>query len=333
MKDLQLGVKTICRSVEGPMPCWAGDVAILLPFSRACDVVDNLRAVVRESDIWSRNTGVFINYDANKTEALVVFRGQGSVAERTRHLTCEVLCVDVELSNGDVVQLRLVRQYDHLGGRVCYHGSCLEDIQKRAGQAEAVFKRLSRTLLRNNMLSVVEKVRLLQSLVLRKFLFGAGLWALQTRAEKQAFSTVILGYYRRSVRHVLGFSSQHLNDGEICTVLDVLTPEHLYCVEIVRQLRTVVSHDKGYLWETLCEANGWLQCAFASLASVLGVLGLDWQLIGPWQHRLELLRARVEQMRLLPGIFIRVVLQRRQEAREQILIKAIDCVSSKGQEV
>ena len=323
LRELQLQVRSFTGRSEGSMPCWADDLAVFLPYCTASNVIGNLRAVVSEADHCSRNTGVMLNFDANKTEALVIFKGEGSVAARLQHLTSDEPSVEVELKNGQVAQLRLVKQYDHLGGRVCYHGKCLEDVKRRAGLAEAVFKKFSRTLLRNRELEPAEKVNLLRSLVLRKFLFGAGLWTLQTRAEWQAFSSTVMGFLRRCVRPIYGFGSPHLSDEDVCAVLEVLTPAQLYKVEVIRQLRVVALQGQGFLWETLCDGGSWLECAFSSLDAVLGVLGDDWCLTGSWQCKLESLRTRVEQLRSLPGRFSHFTLQARREAREQVLLKAV----------
>ena len=322
LQELNLEVKTYSREVAGPMPCWADDLAVLLPFCKACEVVDNLKTVVRTADHWSRNTGIHLNYNAGKSEAVLVFKGEGCEAEKSRYLTAAEPHVSIELTSGKHVSLRLVQGYDHLGGRVCHHGNSLEDLQKRAGLAEAVFTRLKKTLLRNPELMACEKVGLVLSLVLRKFLFGSGMWILETAKDRRAFSARVMSFYRRSVWPIFGVSSQGLTDQEVCALLEVLTPEQVRCLELVRQLRVVVANGSDFLLETVCDAEVWLSSALTALQDMLAQLKLHWGLPTSWKAKLLELKSRVEQLRLLPGRYKREVLRARQGSQQQALSKA-----------
>ena len=318
----------VAKSLHGhskaPVPCWADDVAVLLPYCTAPEVLPNLSCVAREAEHCSRSTGVRLNFESGKTEALVILRGEGSLSVRRHALTSKEPAIAVVLSNGQEVQLRLVQHYDHLGGRVCHNGTCLADIQRRGRIAEGVFKRLYSTLLRNAELSKTEKLRLLQSLVVRKFLFGSGLWCLRTKAEERALNATIMGFYRRAMRPVLGLSSKHLCDNEVCCLLDALSPLQLHRVELVRQLRVVVLQGPGFLWDTVCEAFDWLNRAFEALEVVLQKIGMDWQLEVGWIARLEQLQLRHEQMKRLPKPFAKKIIDDQAEAHEAALLKAID---------
>ena len=91
--------------------------------------------------------------------------------------------------------------------------------------ASSHLSRLRATLLRNPHLSAKEKAHLICSLILPKFLHGASLWFLHRNQEKQAFHALVMGFYRRSIRPVLGASTSMATDLEVCTARQVLTPQ------------------------------------------------------------------------------------------------------------
>ena len=322
LRQRGLIAKSCYRQSEAPIPCWADDVAVLMPYCSAEDVVPNLETLVRAADHCSRDTGVRLNYDCGKTEALVFFRGCRSLDVRREYLSCDAPAIPVELSNGETVRVRLVQHYDHLGGRVCHSGSCLDDIKRRAGMTEAVFQRLKKTLLRNPELSSAEKAYLVVSLIVNKFAFGAGLWPLHTQLEERTFRASLMSYFRRSVRPLYGFSSKFLCDDDVCAILDVLSPGQLHRSLLVRQLRVVVLQGPGYLWDTLCDAREWLERAFGALGSVLAVLGLEWHLSAGWLNRLHELQERAEQLRRLPKQYRRKVLRNRATVKDSAFAKA-----------
>ena len=314
----------IHSSVKAPAPCWADDVAVLLPYCTASEVVPNLKTIAHEADKLSRDTGVLLNFDPGKSEALLLFHGKDSLAMSRNYLTKDEPAVEVALCSGDTISLRLVRQYEHLGGRVVHTGACLSDIKKRTRLTEGTSKQLSRTLLRNPVLEHEEKVLLLNSLVINKLLFGAGLWCLENSEEERALHSAVMSFYRRSLRPIFGLSPKHLCDAEVCCLLSVLNPRQLHCVALIRQLRVVALQGPGFLWEALCEAHAWLRAAFDALSHVLAVLAVDWQLEAGWKDRLVQLQQRVLQLQRLPKQFKRAVLKSSLDKREDVLFKALD---------
>ena len=280
--------------------------------------------MAQEAEKLSRDTGVLLNFDQGKTEALVLFNGKDSLSMRRAHLTQDEPTVEVVLCCGDTIKLRLVRQYEHLGGRVVHTGSCLPDVKKRARLAEGTFQQLASTLLRNSVLEQGEKVHLLSGLVINKLFFGAGLWSLETNAEERALHAAAMSFYRRSLRPIFGLSSKHLCDEEVCCLLGVLSPRQLHYVAMIRQLRVVILQGPGFLWDVLCEAHVWLKAAFDALSHVLAVLAVDWKLAEGWLDRLTQLQERVVQLQRLPKQFKAAVLKGLLSQRERILLKACE---------
>ena len=102
-----------------------------------------------------------------------------------------------------MAELRVLKEYVHLGGIFSHDGNALHDIERRRKECELPFRRLRATLLRNPCLTSKEKAHLICSLILPKLPHGAGLWFLQRNQEEQAFRAAIMRFLRRSIRPVL----------------------------------------------------------------------------------------------------------------------------------
>ena len=164
MRDEGLSV-TLTATAEGaPTPAWADDVAIMLGYCKAEDLLPRLARVARIAEHHSRASGVLLNFERGKTEAVCCFRGPGSKAVKRTTLMDSQPVVPVTLTSGCTVQLRIVPKYMHLGTVVSWCGSSGDDIRAKPKSAAPIFRRLCRTLLRNPELDAIEKTSLVRSL-------------------------------------------------------------------------------------------------------------------------------------------------------------------------
>ena len=190
-----------------PFPGWADDVAILLPLGPASTVTQHVAAAVRAADHHSRCTGVMLNFEKGKTEALCCFRGRGSRETRRALLSTDHPTLSVELANGHSTNVRIVESYTHLGFRVQHTASCAADVESKIQSTNPVFERLRRTLLRNEELTAREKTELVRSLVISRSCFGAALWNPTTHKEEHLCSTAYHKYWRQAFQHITGHSA------------------------------------------------------------------------------------------------------------------------------
>ena len=248
-----------------PQPAWADDVAVLAPFCSAVEVVPAIRQIVYVAEAESRAGGIELNFSAGKTEAIAIFRGAGSKLERRRHLATEEPAVQVTLASGKPASVRVVDSYVHLGCLVNFNGSCLADIRAKAASANIVFRRLKATLLKNEHLEIPERTLLVRSLVHSKLGFGAGLWVLSCRAEWEAFQHAFMTHWRQSCMILLGVGCKFLSDTEVCCLLRVAEPTVVYRAAKLRQLRDVLRHGPGFLWQSVHLDRDWLCQAIEAL--------------------------------------------------------------------
>ena len=255
-----------------PLPGWADDVSILLPFCDASVVPLHVAAAVASADFHSRCTGVRLNFEQGKTEALCCFRGRGSREVRRTLLSVDCPSIPVQLRHGGQVAIRMVDAYTHLGFRVMHTASPSADVQRKIQLAMPTFERLRRTLLRNSELTAVEKTELVRSLVISKSCFGAALWNPTCKREEQLCHTALHKFWRRAFRHITGHSAIFLTDEEVCCALHTLDATNFFHVERLRQLHVIVSAGPCFLWDCLVQAGSWLRLALHSFRYVCSQL-------------------------------------------------------------
>ena len=292
------------------MPTWADDMSIMLPFCRADQVAPFLQRVTSSVEHHSRATGVHVNFDKGKTEALCFLRGQNSRTVRRELLQGETPTVTVELRNGNAVALRLVDSYVHLGSLLTHTGSPAADAKAKAHAASPTFDRLRKTLLRNPELLRREKVDLVRSLILAKVLYGAGLWNPCSTADANACRSAVARFWRFAFRPITGLSSIFLTDEEVCRSLGALSPCETLNAERVRQLAVVVQEGPSFLWDCLLVEASWLGLAFAALADVCRTLDFCFgrELPSDRSVCLAFLRSRAACLARLPGKYTKLVL-------------------------
>ena len=292
-----------------PLPSWADDVSVMLPFCAARDVAPALITITRIVEHHSRAMGVELNFDRGKTEALCAFRGVGSKAVRRELLHGEHPAISVPLMSGLEVHLRLVESYVHLGSVVCHSSSPIGDIRAKASAASPCLERLRRTLLRNTELGEKEKVELVRSLIIAKVSYGAALWSPRTQQEASACSAAFGNIWRSVFRTITGLSTLYLDDDAICAALHVPAPEQFLCIERIRQLGVVVKHGPSFLWQCLIADGTWLATAFAALETAQKVCGITVQPPHPTDLAASLvwLRDKLPLLQALPGKYSRAI--------------------------
>ena len=185
-------------------------------------------------------------YDAGKTEVLVCSRGKGSVAVRRDSLSPDEPFVAVPFPDHSVVRLRLVEKYQHLGNLVCTSAACMDHVKTKTQSADGVFRRLQSTLLRNPELTSPEKVLLVNSMVLAKVRYRAGLWVTRSAAKDRCVHTALSKYWRMGCRSISGLCTKHLDERDVAAILGVPSAAEAIWLERCRQLCVVSSRDRDF---------------------------------------------------------------------------------------
>ena len=181
---------TICDTV------WMDDLALMQPVSDAEEALPCLSAIAGALVDSCLKRGLHPSLDRNKSEAILVLKGKGSVRLRRDHL-CDVdPTVPVDSAFWPQSRIRVVPQYKHLGGMLHHTGKLRHEIRFRAGQAWTAFQAKKRQVFRLRHVELADKVALFQTLICPVLFFGAGTWPELQSADMRALQTCYIGILR-----------------------------------------------------------------------------------------------------------------------------------------
>lgn len=171
-----------------PMVTWADDVSVPMISTTASGLLRVVHDLVPSIDQVFRNFGLHLNYQAGKTEIMIMVKG--SEAAQVRETLLFEQYGTLELSNG--ASLRAVTGYQHLGILFAQRAALQAEVSERLRKARNAFKQLSKPLFGNRRLSIALRLSLLESLVLPVLFYGSGTWSLLApRLYRQIDSTVM----------------------------------------------------------------------------------------------------------------------------------------------
>ena len=282
-ENLQVQVVHPCTNelLSSSVPAWVDDLAVPIEAAQAKELIPQVVKAITLVEEKLRCTGVAVNFGQGKTEVLVAWRGQD--AKKQRHFWCveQNGAVEVALHDKGRSRLHLVDRYVHLGSLVRSDGNVVDDIRHRAALARPSFKAIKDRLLRNPCLTVVEKTRLIVQGPVSSFLHGAGTWVMTNGRKGQAFkafSGVLSGFMRASLRPVLGWSPRGLDDVEVFALLRVLNPSLTLTVARLRHLAGVAAWLDAYAIVVLLEEGAWLSVVRRDLLELQQVVTLPFDI-------------------------------------------------------
>ena len=254
---------------QPPVATWMDDAAILASVSHPASLIGVAQSIVHDAQAAMEKIGIQTNFDQSKTEALLMFNGKYSKQYAKQWLTASQPHFITELHGGQSVRVVITPTYNHLGSIVQSNGGDDEDIARRRLLTRLAYQPIHKRLLYNPHLSAKEKKNVVSSMVERRYLQGAGHWALRTEAELRGYIAGYMLFWRRSCRPLLGVSSIGATDERVCCMLGVLCPLERLAVERVRCLLRALKCDGGYLAAVLGEDTWWTPRVKDDLVKIL----------------------------------------------------------------
>ena len=292
--SLQVQVVRPCTNelLSSSVPAWVDDIAVPIEAAQAKELIPQVVSAITLVEEKLRCTGVDVNFGQGKTEVLIAWRGQDAKNQRQFWCVEQNGVVEVALRDKSSARLHLVDRYVHLGSLVRSDGNVVDDIRHRAALARPSFKAIRDRLLRNPCLTVVEKIRLIVQGPVSSFLHGAGTWVMTNGRKGQAFkafSGVMSGFMRSSLRPVLGWSPRGLDDVEVFALLRVLNPSLTLSVARLRHLAGIAAWLDAYAIVVLLEEGAWLRVVMHDLLELRQVVTLPFDIPGAldfqeWRH-------------------------------------------------
>lgn len=180
----------------GPlMPIWADDLAIAARHSDARFLLQLMPEIVSLVLDQLAASGLNPNMQPGKTEALIDFRGAGSVQIRRELVQQDLL---LHLPSALISEpLRLVGQYKHLGTYMQKGSGLTRDLYVKFACAHDVFTRYRPQIFGNRALALSTKVQFFHSLVLSTIVFNCATWQTSTRKQERQVRAGFAKLYKR----------------------------------------------------------------------------------------------------------------------------------------
>ena len=243
-----------------PSPTWMDDIAVPLEAPTASQLVPRAQQIVNVVATQLAKIGIQVNTGTGKSEALLHFAGHGSRKIRHYWLIQRSALFPVQLAGGISSEMQIVSHYVHLGTTISFDRAPQLDIKKRAAAARDARRRIHRPLLTNPHLTADERLSMHWSLVIRKFLHGAGIWAFRLDRDFHCFSSAYLSLVRPICLPILGLSAKGLDDDTVCAICGFPSARQLRDIELLSIASSVGSR--------ACEALSFMLSDSAWLAEV-----------------------------------------------------------------
>ena len=260
LRDLELLMKVPHQEglVNVPSPTWMDDIAVPLQAPSADLLVPRAQKLVHTVATEMAKIGIHINTGTGKSEALLHFAGQGS--RKARHfwlVECNAT-FQVKLAADMPSQMQIVAHYNHLGSIISFDRTPQLDIRRRAAAARDARRKIHRPLLTNSFLTVEERLTMHWSLVMRKFLHGAGLWTFRLDRDFHSFSAAYLSLIRPICQPILGIPSKGLDDDMVCAICGFPSARLLRDLELIAMAPAIGSRACEAL-QSLLSSSTWLE--------------------------------------------------------------------------
>ena len=155
-------------------------------------------------------------------------------------------------------QMQIVASYMHLGSTISVDRTPQFDIKRRAAAARDARRKIHRPLLTNPFLSVEERLTMHWSLVMLKFLHGAGLWTFRLDRDFHSFSAAYLSLVRPICQPILGIPTKGLDDDTVCAMCGFPSARLLRDLELIAMAPAIGSRACEAL-QSLLSNSTWLE--------------------------------------------------------------------------
>eukprot|EP00438_Fugacium_kawagutii_P025006 Skav230588 [mRNA] locus=scaffold3317:113267:119014:+ [translate_table: standard] len=247
--------------VATPPVIWVDDVAVPLATSRASDLQPLVEDMIRLLHSCFMHHGLTPNFHPGKTEVIMMHRGHQSDACRAKLFTGDTIPVVVTASEDYILSVRVVATYKHLGARQGMNADIDQEIKVRLAQARQAYEEMRRPIFKGNKLPTQVKLRLFQSLIMSRMLYGCGVWSDIPAAALHKLESSLVSYYRSII-----------NDGwwnaACSTTAELLAHNQLPSFRVILAkhrllyLRHLALHRKDFHWNLLVteasHGTGWL---------------------------------------------------------------------------
>ena len=238
---------------------WMDDLAIMLVAPTAAALPEVTVRATRSLVDHCMGRGLVPNLARGKTEIIMVPLGAGSRGVRAGHFKDKEPSLALDTASLGLVRVRLVSQYQHLGGVVHHTGTVLREVRHRIALAHEAFTKHKKKIFTWCAVSFLAKATLFESLVLSVLLYGAGTWATVDGASKDALSHAYVMMAAKMLRPRFSFEEAlKLGPDKILMLLGLPSLEVLLHVSRLRHLMPCLRLRIKEIWALAHWEGRWL---------------------------------------------------------------------------
>ena len=183
-------------STTGPNVVWADDIAVMLHHDNAADLLELAHTTIRLYIEKLAAHGLVLNFDAGKSELLLLLRGTGSRALRRELFGQPDPAIMVTPKGFEPIRVRLIDRYKHLGNVLHANGHLLSELRVRIGAANT-FQQHRRAVYHNRNLSEAHRLQIFQACVLSVAYWNCATWTPLRPSEERYYFGAIKRLIRR----------------------------------------------------------------------------------------------------------------------------------------
>ena len=252
---------------------YVDDDAVPILSESADELVPKIREVMSVIARVYRLHGLPLNFKADKTEALLKFRGPGAAAQQHRMaiLADGVLHFPAGTVAADTPEfsLRVVRSYMHMGSVVGPDLKLLPEVRHRAGCMYAAHGKLRRRVLHSPRIDLEVKTRLVTTLLHTRLCHNAGTWPCMTDAEFASFAHAYVAPLRTAASMENHAHTHRHTDAQVLVQTSAPTPRQgIMRLRLAMFTRMAIHAPPllAHLLYALCdEKRSWIYAALSDL--------------------------------------------------------------------
>eukprot|EP00435_Cladocopium_sp_Y103_P018991 s2370_g4.t1 len=298
-----------------PPVAWVDDLAIPIVTTRSSLLVPVISKVLEcVHDVFTQH-GMTLNFEAGKTEAVLMFRGPGAPEERAKLFCCERSPCLIVSTNTHILRLRVGSSYKHLGSRFGMNADIDLEINHRLANARQAFAEMKRSIFLNRYVSVQGRLQLYSSLILSRLLYGCAGWSDVSKSQLAHIESQMICHYRQILDDGY-WKEQTSTDDDLLHYHQLQTFRVLWARHRLIYLQHLAQHGHAFHLHLLFEEHkygqGWLHEVSDDLQwlSTFGELPFDLPTDeNSWRKALESLAAFPPWKRLVSRACRKHVLQ------------------------
>lgn len=205
-----------------PPVTWVDDLAVPLATIQPDLLQPLVQEVTATLHTLFQRYGLSLNMQKGKTEVVMMYRGKNANRCRSALFDADSPPMIVTTTSTHVLSIRVVPSYRHLGARYTMDLDIAEEIVSRMGMAKQAFVEMKRTIFGNRALASDARVKLYESLVLSRLLYGCSVWSdVPTPLLKQLEAMIIK--HHRSIHNCGFWNEDGVSDEEFAATHQVMS--------------------------------------------------------------------------------------------------------------